>query len=127
MFLFILRQTFIRNIIRFIRNVLRCIVWSTSEVPLFNSLLGQRTTDIYVKGWLQGLEEHSQKTDVHYRSSDGEGQFNWRLMFDFDYLAAEKNLVITRKEHFWSLDETEMKISPILNIQIWDNDKFSPV
>ncbi len=34
-------------------------------------------------------------------------------------------MVIKEKEHFWSLDETEQHLPPILIMQIWDNDKFS--
>jgi hypothetical protein len=84
-------------------------------------------SDIYLKGWMQGLEEDVQSTDIHYRSMDGEGNFNWRYVFEFDYLPAEQNMVIKKKEHFWSLDETETKIPPVFTIQIWDNDKFSAV
>jgi hypothetical protein len=36
-------------------------------------------------------------------------------------------LVVKKKEHFWSLDETEIKIPPMLTLQVWDNDKFSAV
>ena len=46
-------------------------------------------------------------------------------MFPFEYVPAEESLVIKRKEHFWSLDETEQHLPAILVIQIWDNDKFS--
>ena len=84
-------------------------------------------SDIYLKGWMQGLEEDVQSTDIHYRSMDGEGNFNWRYVFEFDYLPAEQNMVIKKKEHFWSLDETETKIPPVFTIQIWDNDKFYAV
>ncbi len=56
---------------------------------------------------------------------NGDGNFNWRFVFDFDYLATEQNLVVKKKEHFWSLDETEIKLPPVLTIQVWDNDKFS--
>jgi len=34
-------------------------------------------------------------------------------------------MVVRKKEHFWSLDETEFKMPLTLMIQIWDNDKFS--
>jgi len=34
-------------------------------------------------------------------------------------------LVVKRKEHFWSLDETEEKAKPKLRLQIWENDTFS--
>ena len=46
--------------------------------------------------WLYG-EEKSQKTDVHYRSMDGEGNFNWRFVFPFKYLTAEQTMVINKK------------------------------
>ncbi|NXN16120.1 DYSF protein, partial [Indicator maculatus] len=75
--------------------------------------------------WLVGHEENKQKTDVHYRSMGGEGNFNWRFIFPFDYLPAEQMCYISKKEHFWSLDKTENKIPPQLIFQIWDNDKFS--
>ena len=111
-----------------IRYVLRCIVWNTSEVPLDDvSITGEKMSDIYVKGWLQGLEQDKQKTDIHYRSLDGDGNFNWRFTFNFDCLPAEQSIVVKKKEHFWSLDETETKLPPILTFQIWDNDKFSAV
>ena len=84
-------------------------------------------SDIYVKGWLQGLESDKQKTDIHYRSLDGDGNFNWRFVFDFNCIPAEQCIVVKKKEHFWSLDETETKVPPILTFQIWDNDKFSAV
>ena len=84
-------------------------------------------SDIYVKGWIQGLEDDKQKTDIHYRSLDGDGNFNWRFTFNFDYLPAEQCILVKKKEHFWSLDETETKLPPILTLQIWDNDKFSSV
>ncbi|MGH0134574.1 UNVERIFIED_CONTAM: hypothetical protein FKN15_031045 [Acipenser sinensis] len=72
-----------------------------------------------------GYEENKQKTDVHYRSLGGEGNFNWRFIFPFDYLPAEQVCTFNKKEHFWSLDKEETKTSPKLMIQIWDNDKFS--
>lgn len=60
-----------------------------------------------------------------YRSMDGEGNFNWRFVYDFAYLPAERCISVKKKEHFWSYDATELTIPPVLNIQVWDNDKFS--
>ncbi|KAJ7336524.1 hypothetical protein OS493_011734 [Desmophyllum pertusum] len=51
-----------------------------------------------------------------------EGNFNWRFVFPFSYIPAEKKLVIKEKEHFWSLDEAVEKLTPRLMVQIWDND-----
>ncbi|TSL34631.1 Dysferlin [Bagarius yarrelli] len=108
------------------RFFLRCIIWNTSDVILDDvSVTGERMSDIYVKGWMHGHEGNKQKTDVHYRSLGGEGNFNWRFLFPFHYLPAEQLCTVDKKEHFWSLDRAEMKVPPKLTIQIWDNDKFS--
>ncbi|XP_030803168.1 dysferlin isoform X10 [Camarhynchus parvulus] len=108
------------------RFYLRCIIWNAKDVILDDlSITGEKMSDIYVKGWLVGHEENKQKTDVHYRSMGGEGNFNWRFVFPFDYLPAEQMCHVAKKEHFWSLDKTENKIPPQLILQIWDNDKFS--
>ncbi|XP_059701542.1 dysferlin isoform X7 [Haemorhous mexicanus] len=108
------------------RFYLRCIIWNTKDVILDDlSITGEKMSDIYVKGWLVGHEENKQKTDVHYRSMGGEGNFNWRFVFPFNYLPAEQMCHVAKKEHFWSLDKTENKIPPQLILQIWDNDKFS--
>uniref|UniRef100_A0A673FXM7 Myoferlin-like n=1 Tax=Sinocyclocheilus rhinocerous TaxID=307959 RepID=A0A673FXM7_9TELE len=105
---------------------LRIIVWNTTEVILDEtSITGENMSDIYVKGWMPGMEEDKQKTDVHYRSLDGDGNFNWRFVFGFDYLPAEQLCLVSRKDHFWNLDKTEFRIPPKLIIQVWDNDKFS--
>ncbi|XP_071949270.1 myoferlin-like isoform X3 [Antedon mediterranea] len=105
---------------------LRCIIWNTKDVKLDEtSITGERMSDIYIKGWLAGQDEKVQ-TDVHYRSLNGEGNFNWRFVFKFDYIPPEQVLVIQKKDHFWSLDKTEVRVPPTLILQIWDNDKFSP-
>ncbi|XP_064630282.1 myoferlin-like isoform X1 [Lineus longissimus] len=107
------------------KYVLRMVIWNTVDVILEEeSITGEKMSDIYVKGWMSGIED-KQETDVHYRSMDGEGNFNWRFVFPFDYLPAEQVMVIKKKEHFWNLDETELKLPPTLMLQIWDNDLFS--
>ncbi|NXB08587.1 MYOF protein, partial [Cnemophilus loriae] len=104
---------------------LRCVVWNVRDTDLGDiNLLGQRMSDIYVSGWLDGLPEQRQQTDIHYRSQDGNGAFNWRFVFPFEFLAAKKLCAIRRKEHVWSLDETLLKVPPKLILQVWDNDKF---
>ncbi|XP_042326048.1 dysferlin isoform X4 [Sceloporus undulatus] len=108
------------------RFYLRCIIWNAKDVILDDlSITGEKMSDIYVKGWMVGYEENKQKTDVHYRSMGGEGNFNWRFVFPFDYLPAEQVCYVAKKEHFWSLDKTENKVPPQLILQVWDNDKFS--
>ena len=59
---------------------MRVIIWNCSDVILADvSLTGQCMSDIYVKGWLKGHDK-KQKTDVHYRSLNGDGNFNWRFV-----------------------------------------------
>ncbi|XP_066267637.1 myoferlin-like, partial [Branchiostoma lanceolatum] len=107
---------------------LRVAVLNTSDVVLDETsfVTGEMMSDIYVKGNLAGLEEDVQSTDVHYRSMNGEGTFNWRFVFPFNYIAAERVMSITKKAHMWSIDKTERREYPKLLIQLWDNDKFSP-
>ena len=64
--------------------------------------------------WLQDPVE-AQATDIHYRSLTGEGNFNWRYLFPFDYLAAEEKVVISKKESMFSWDETTSKVTPRIN------------
>ncbi|XP_055886227.1 otoferlin-like isoform X5 [Biomphalaria glabrata] len=105
---------------------LRCIIWNTDDVVLEDDAFftGEKMSDIYVKGWIKGSED-MQSTDIHYRSLTGEGNFNWRFVFPFDYLVAEEKIVISRKETLFSWDETESKIPARLNMQVWDADHFS--
>ncbi|KAF6270415.1 fer-1 like family member 5 [Rhinolophus ferrumequinum] len=109
------------------RYELRCIIWKTAQVDLKSvSLSNEKMSDIYIKGWLFGLEKDRQTTDIHYHSLTGEGSFNWRFTFTMDYLAAEQVCVLSQKDYIWSMDPTEMKFPPKLIIQVWDNDIFSP-
>lgn len=105
---------------------LRCVIWNTDDVVLEDDAFftGEKMSDIYVKGWIKGQED-LQCTDIHYRSLTGEGNFNWRFIFPFDYLLAEEKIVISRKETLFSWDETETKIPARLNLQVWDADHFS--
>uniref|UniRef100_A0A8C1TMP3 Otoferlin n=1 Tax=Cyprinus carpio TaxID=7962 RepID=A0A8C1TMP3_CYPCA len=106
---------------------LRVIIWNTDDVVLEDDafLTGEKMSDIYVRGWLKGQQEDKQDTDVHYHSLTGEGNFNWRFVFPFDYLMAEEKIVISKKESMFSWDETEYKIPARLTLQVWDADHFS--
>uniref|UniRef100_A0A8C3TYZ6 Otoferlin n=1 Tax=Catharus ustulatus TaxID=91951 RepID=A0A8C3TYZ6_CATUS len=106
---------------------LRVIVWNTDEVVLEDDdyFTGEKSSDIFVRGWLKGQQEDKQDTDVHYHSLTGEGNFNWRYIFPFDYLMAEEKIVISKKESMFSWDETEYKIPARLTLQVWDADHFS--
>lgn len=137
------------------RFELRVIIWNTDEVVLEDDdiFTGEKSSDIFVRGyhqlsvstvlmqlcrdtrshltpsacnsWLKGQQEDKQDTDVHYHSITGEGNFNWRFVYPFDYLMAEEKIVISKKESMFAWDETEYKIPPRLNLQVWDADHFS--
>ncbi|TRY55559.1 hypothetical protein DNTS_023156 [Danionella cerebrum] len=101
------------------KHFLRVIVWNTTDVVLDEtSITGENMSDIYVKGWMAGMEDDKQKTDVHYRSLDGDGNFNWRFVFGFDYLPAEQLCLVSKKEHFWSLDKSEFRVPPKLIVPL---------
>ncbi|OPJ88353.1 fer-1-like protein 6 [Patagioenas fasciata monilis] len=106
---------------------LRVIIWNTEDVILEdeNIFTGQKSSDIYVKGWIKGLEEDKQETDVHYNSLTGEGNFNWRFVFPFHYLPAEKQMVVSKRENIFSLEKTERKIPAELVLQVWDFERLS--
>lgn len=72
--------------------------------------------------WMSG-DNKQQRTDVHYRSLTGEGNFNWRFVFSFDYLTTEKKIIVRKKVAFH--EETEEKYPCTLTLQVWDNDTFS--
>lgn len=101
----------------------------THELNLQNSfvrcfvILKSSIISIY-HSWLKGPQDN-QATDIHYRSLTGEGNFNWRFIYPFDYLAAEERIVLSRRESLFSWDETEVKIPARLELQVWDADHFS--
>uniref|UniRef100_A0A8C4X0F3 Otoferlin a n=1 Tax=Eptatretus burgeri TaxID=7764 RepID=A0A8C4X0F3_EPTBU len=106
---------------------LRVIIWNTDDVVLEDDafMTGEKMSDIYVRGWLKGPQVDKQDTDVHYSSLTGEGNFNWRFIFPFDYLLAEEKIIVSKKESLFSWDETEYKIPARLTLQVWDADHFS--
>ncbi|XP_078395891.1 fer-1-like protein 6, partial [Cetorhinus maximus] len=106
---------------------LRIIIWNTEDVILEdeNFITGQKSSDIYIKGWLKGKEDDKRETDVHYNSLTGEGNFNWRFIFPFNYIPAEKQMVISKRESIFSLDKTEHKVPAVLVLQVWDFERLS--
>jgi len=58
------------------------IIWETRDIPLADGT----KTDIFVKvtfdptGWSE--DEVTKETDTHMASTDGRGQFNWRMKFN---------------------------------------------
>ncbi len=105
---------------------LRVVILNTKDVELndLGLITGEKSSDIYVKGFLLDQMSNSKRTDVHYRSLNGEGNFNWRFIFNLEYLPAEKRMVFTHKQKF-GLVSTEKKLKPVLILQCYDADQFS--
>ncbi|XP_076670742.1 otoferlin [Andrena cerasifolii] len=105
---------------------IRVIVWNTEDVPLVESqfLTGEKSSDIFVKGWI--IYDDYQKTDVHYNSLNGEGNFNWRFVYRVTYSKGERAMIVRRKISVFSTSETEDKLPCKLYLQVWDSDHFSP-
>lgn len=103
---------------------LRATVWNVEDVILDDTsfLFRERMSDIYVRGWINGLEFDAQRTDVHYRSLNGEGNFNWRFVFPMTYLLAEHKLVVKKKSTPFDVHPEEEKIPCKLELEVWDND-----
>ncbi|XP_006144124.1 fer-1-like protein 4 [Tupaia chinensis] len=106
---------------------LRVIIWNTEDVVLddVNPLTGEMSSDIYVKSWVKGLENDKQETDVHFNSLTGEGNFNWRFVFHFDYLPTEREVSVRRRPGPFALEEAEFRQPAVLVLQVWDYDRIS--
>lgn len=73
------------------------------------------TAVVPVVSWMPGMEEDKQKTDVHYRSLDGDGNFNWRFVFEFEFLPAEQLCLVSKKVKLVNqLSDNEMRTILIL-------------
>nr|XP_013816978.1 PREDICTED: fer-1-like protein 4 [Apteryx mantelli mantelli] len=106
---------------------LRVIIWNTDDVILddINPITGEPSSDIYVKSWIKGLDHDKQETDVHFNSLTGEGNFNWRFVFRFNYLPTEKEITYKKKDSIFSVEESEFREPAVLVLQVWDYDRIS--
>uniref|UniRef100_A0A8C3Y454 C2 domain-containing protein n=1 Tax=Catharus ustulatus TaxID=91951 RepID=A0A8C3Y454_CATUS len=106
---------------------LRVIIWNTDDVILddVNPVTGEPSSDIYVKSWIKGLDHDKQETDVHFNSLTGEGNFNWRFIFRFNYLPTEKEITYKKKDSVFSMEESEFREPAVLVLQVWDYDRIS--
>jgi len=77
---------------------LRMVIWNTKDVTFKDA----KMSDIFVVGYIEGKEP--QKTDIHWRSENGEGMFNWRMVFPVTLPYKNSRL----------------------KIQIWDKDLLNP-
>lgn len=70
--------------------------------------------------------KEAQYTDVHYRSLNGEANFNWRMIFPLKFSIAEDMMIVKKEKNYFEKFESFKKMPAVFNIQIWDNDTFTP-
>lgn len=105
---------------------LRVVIFKTKDVILddVDMITGERSSDIYVKGFICDWSNQSQRTDVHYRSLNGQGDFNWRFIFNFEFLPAEEKIVYTQRQKLGFVS-VERKARPKITLQCFDSDQLS--
>ena len=79
---------------------MRIIIWETEDIPLADA---EGTSDIYIN-LIHGNE--SQSTDMHFRSQNGVGSFNWRILIPLIYPSVDTLITIQAMDNdFFSKDD----------------------
>lgn len=108
---------------------LRAVVWNVRDVVLHDiSIHGEAMVDIYVRCYMDRMRHEMQNTDVHYRSLDGSGNFNWRMNYRFLFEPRSKKIMPIPKKtsiaHWFLIRKEAKKLDPVLKCQIFDNNLF---
>ncbi|PAV73357.1 hypothetical protein WR25_18927 [Diploscapter pachys] len=93
-----------------------------SAIPIKKSF-NEPVNDLYVKVFANGMKK-ADRTDVHYRSLDGMGEFNWRFLLNVDYNPWERKLYCYRKTRLFRKAREEL-VDPLLIIQLWDKNAIT--
>ncbi|GMT00207.1 hypothetical protein PENTCL1PPCAC_22381 [Pristionchus entomophagus] len=101
---------------------LRIALFYVTNTILCKRNFGKPSGDLYFKIFVNG-QKKPQKTDIHYRVTDGYGSFNWRIVIDFDYNPWEKKVYMYEKKRMFKKAHREL-VDPLVIIQLWDNNKF---
>ncbi|CAD6184820.1 unnamed protein product [Caenorhabditis auriculariae] len=101
---------------------LRVAILNVSNAIPVKRSFGDPVGDLYVKVFVNGMLK-SEKTDVHYRSLDGCGEFNWRILLNIDYNPWEKKVVAKTKTRFFRKAREDL-VDPLIIIQLWDKNRF---
>lgn len=79
---------------------MRLIVWETRDIPMMDI---EETSDVYVSAHVDPSKR--QTTDTHFRCTNGEASFNWRIIEKISYSPKSKDAS--------------------LNLQVYDKDLFA--
>lgn len=66
-------------------------------------------------------QQKPERTDIHYRSDDGTGEFNWRFVIPLDFSPWEQKIVAYRKTRLFRKPREEL-VEPLLIVQLWDKN-----
>lgn len=55
----------------------------------------------------------------------GEGNFNWRFIFDFNYIDIEEKIIYEKKDSVFQIGNTVKKFPPRVIIRVYDADLFA--
>ncbi|XP_034254586.1 otoferlin-like [Thrips palmi] len=97
---------------------LRVVVLEAASVVGTERLLlsKDKSSDVYVKGWMSGLEREAQSTDVHYACLSGEALWTWRMVFRFEHVWPENRVVA---------EGAQGRHPPRLHLAVMDYDTFT--
>ncbi|KAE9421720.1 hypothetical protein Angca_007228, partial [Angiostrongylus cantonensis] len=101
---------------------LRIALFNVSGAIPVKRSFGSPTADLYVKMFTNGSQK-VQKSDVHFRSLDGCGEFNWRFVMDITFNPWEQKIINYHKKRLFRKASEEM-VDPLVIIQLWDKNKF---
>ncbi|XP_046977570.1 otoferlin-like [Vanessa cardui] len=96
---------------------LRVTIYSIRELLVGSDNLKGQFSDIFLRAWL-GFKDYSQNTDFDCECIKGEANFNWRMIFQFQYQPATQEIFYKENLVFTEYEES---IRPILNIQLMRN------
>ncbi|CAG5039523.1 unnamed protein product [Parnassius apollo] len=97
---------------------LRVTVLNVNGLKFKEEQSEKKASEIYVRAWI-GSVDQVQRTDVHFNYPGGVCNFNWRMVFNFQYQHAEGKLVTKEKGPFTEIEE---RIPPVLIVQVLDGD-----
>ena len=66
------------------------------------------------------LHPHSSLSSI--RSLTGEGNFNWRFLFNFNYLEIEEKIVHEKKDSVFQVGNVTKKLPPRIVVRVYDAD-----
>lgn len=103
---------------------MRLIIWETKEIPMMDI---EETSDVYVAAFVN--PKNKKTTDTHFRCTNGDASFNWRILERIPYNPKSNNTNLTLQVYDKDLfDSDDYICSANINLkeflsQIYDIDQ----